>query len=288
MLRSIIHHLRWPNLLILALIQSLVYYKLIQPAHSILSWWDVLWIILITALIGAAGYVINDYYDESIDRVNRPSAFESNLRMDRNRLMKVYIFLVGTGALLALSLGWKLGLWKWWWIYAVATAALWLYSGRLKCSVLAGNLLVSAFGGGVVMIMIVPDALHRGLTGLQWNVLYYTAFAFLSTWYREVVKDLEDLQGDQREQCETFVVRYGISAAKKLALVPVLLLVLTMILWFFHLDTLNMLLPLTVLQLFILSSLVLVMRANDRESFGRCSSMIKLVMIGGTILLFFI
>ena len=45
-------------------------------------------------------------------------------------------------------------------------------------------------------------------------VLIYTAFAFLMTIIREIVKDMEDVKGDGQSHCRTIPIVWGMNAAQ--------------------------------------------------------------------------
>ena len=72
MIKNLLHILRWPNLLMLAGIQLLIFFRLLEPSASMMATTDVILLIIITVLLGAGGYVSSDYYDAGIDRINKP------------------------------------------------------------------------------------------------------------------------------------------------------------------------------------------------------------------------
>src|SRR5690349_12377323 len=100
--------IRWPNLLMIVVIQALVFYFLMDHMGSMLYLEEAALLILITLLIGAAGYVINDYYDSAIDKINKPEEWIAGNTWSLTRTLNVYKVLVATGAVLALFLAYRL------------------------------------------------------------------------------------------------------------------------------------------------------------------------------------
>ncbi|HQW02363.1 MAG TPA: UbiA family prenyltransferase, partial [Saprospiraceae bacterium] len=137
MLKTFFHIIRWPNLLMLAVIQVVIYIRLLQPDQSVLGLDEIILLITITMLIAASGYVINDYYDARIDSINKPQRWIAGNTWSLKTVMKVYGGLVGVGALMSIMLAAKLSLFIYLFIYPVAIAGLWFYSYALKCRPLA-------------------------------------------------------------------------------------------------------------------------------------------------------
>src|SRR5690606_15028584 len=100
------------------------------------------------------------------------------------------------GGIWAAWLWWRIGMLSWWWLYPFAIAGIWVYSSFLKCRPVWGNMWVSAFAGGAIAVMALPDLLQVRPVSPDGHLWQYMWFAFLATWYREVVKDLEDAGGD--------------------------------------------------------------------------------------------
>ncbi|HZV45346.1 MAG TPA: hypothetical protein VFF90_12760, partial [Saprospiraceae bacterium] len=90
MIKQFISISRWPNLLIVAGLQVIVYYRLMQYQHSVLSVPDVYLLVLLTLLISAAGYIVNDYYDSEIDQINKPEKWVVGNTLSADLVLKVY------------------------------------------------------------------------------------------------------------------------------------------------------------------------------------------------------
>ena len=116
-------------------------------------------------------------------------------------------------------------------------------------------------------------------------MLYYAAFAFLTTIYREVVKDIEDKEGDAALGCRTLVVRYGVFSGKLTALLMVLLLMVAIYLWASMQAESSVEMALNVLQGFIITSMAFVWWAKDKTYFRVASWLIKGIMVLGTFVL---
>lgn len=269
----------------LAVIQGIIYLRLLQTVQSVLGSAEIILVITITVMIAASGYVINDYYDARIDSINKPQRWIAGNTWTLKTVLNVYSVLVGAGALLSIFLAYRLSLFIYLFIYPAAIAGLWFYSYALKCKPVAGNLWVALFCGGVVSIIALPDILHGNQEVINIQLWYYSLFAFQSTWYREAVKDLEDVAGDQREGCNTFPVRFGIKNGKIVAIVLGLLLISALIAWeMTQTDSLKKLI-FTVLEGSVVATTAFIWWSKDHTYFQKASLLIKGVMLAGTLVL---
>jgi len=266
-------------------IQYLIYERLLAPTQSVLQTTDFILLCFLTVLIAASGYIINDYYDSRIDRINRPDRWIAGNTLSMPIVWNAYIFLIAAGAVLAGFLTYRLDLWSYLFIYPLAIIGLWFYSFRLKCTPVAGNIWVALFCGGVVLVVAAPDWLLENQGIINTQLWYYAAFAFLATWYREVVKDLEDIEGDQRDGCQTYAVRYGLSSAKIMAILLGVILLAAMYGWdITHTDN-TLRLIFTVLQGAIVASMAFIWWAKNNGYYHNASLIIKVVMLGATLVL---
>jgi len=285
MIKNLLDIIRWRNLLMLAGIQALIYFRLLDPEQSHLKLPLFVGLSLITILLAAGGYVINDYYDRDIDRINKPHQLIAGHLWSLSKVKMLYILLIGVGAILSVLLAWRLGLFGYLFIYPLAVLGLWYYSYALKCKPIIGNVWVSFFCAGVVGIVALPDIFLDNTHHIKEELWYYMVFAFLSTWYREVVKDIEDKEGDESSNCRTAVVRYGVKAGKIMAVILGLLLVGSLLLWDSRQTNSWIKLGLNVLQGFTVASMAFVWWAKNNTYYHHASNVIKLVMVAGTAML---
>lgn len=194
------------NLLFLALTQYFTAYFLVD-VHSAQRAYltDVRLFLLVfsTVCIAAAGYMINDYYDVKIDLINKPRRVVVGTTLKRRYVMVGHIALSLLGIMVGLMLSWKVGI-----IHCGSVFLLWLYSNRLKRLPLVGNIVIAALSGLAVAVV--------GLYYRQYEFLVFTyaLFAFAISLVREIVKDMEDLPGDQTFGCRTLPVVWGIYRTK--------------------------------------------------------------------------
>src|ERR1041384_459546 len=73
-LRAWLRLIRWPNLLIIALTQLVAWWCVVLPLQGphVLTLRNFSLLCISTVLLAAAGYIINDYFDISIDIINKP------------------------------------------------------------------------------------------------------------------------------------------------------------------------------------------------------------------------
>lgn len=178
------------------------------PASSPAVWWAA----LAAALIAGGGNALNDVADLEIDRVNRPHRPLPAGHLSRRAALLQSLGLALAGNGIAWGLGPGLG-----GMALLVTAALVLYDLWLKRTALWGNLLVSALAAAAFPF----GALAAGQLGRAWIP---ASFAFLFHLGREIVKDIEDAEGDQAQGARTLPLRVGDRAAARLAAAVWLLL----------------------------------------------------------------
>ena len=162
-----------------------------------------LFLVLGTVLIAAAGYIINDYYDIKIDLINKPEKVVVGNILKRRVAMFTHVAFSVAGILLGILVSWKVGA-----INAWAAFVLWLYSNKLKRLPFIGNLAVSFLTAlAIALVGVYLEANQR-------LVLIYAVFAFFISLIREVIKDMEDLKGDVTFGCKTLPVIWGIRKTK--------------------------------------------------------------------------
>ena len=199
--------IRLPNLAIIAITQFMVSLFLIKENSFwvLVSDFNLLLLILSTLFIASAGYIINDYYDIKIDYVNKPNRVVVGKHIERRQVIIIHsIFNI---------LGILLGAFVSWWILGVnliAAFSLWLYSNQLKRMPLWGNLTVSFLTGLSVFMLYFLYFSNLEL------IVMYAIFAFFISLIREIIKDMEDIEGDEKFGCRTLPIAIGLTATKRI------------------------------------------------------------------------
>lgn len=294
--------IRWPNLLIIILTQVLVRYCVVIPfmrqAGAVSHFtFPLFWIlVLITVLLAAAGYIINDYFDLRIDRINKPGKMILGKRIEpRVGILLHWLFNV-IATMLGFYLAYKVGSLRLGLVFPLIAGILYMYSARYKRSLLVGNLVVSWLSAMVpLMVWLFEFYMIRNLghelslfaSKVSVVVWYYAAFAFLVSFVRELVKDVEDLEGDREAGCRTIPVMAGTATAKSMAMVATiftmfvlatgqylaLLQGLKIIFWYYVLPV----------QLMMINLLLQINKSSEPVDFRVPGNLAKMIMVAGVL-----
>jgi len=191
--------LRPVNLGIIILTMTLFMFHASQWNIQNLRWPDALFVVLAVLFTAAAGYVINDILDIEEDIINKPEKriIAKHISI-RSGIIFYIIILLGSLAFGFLT-GLSMGL-----VCVMISVLLYFYSSDLKGTTLWGNLLVSLMNG--VVVFFSAQGVDEKFNGY---FAEYAFLAFLITMVREVVKDIEDIEGDKTREYETFPIVYG-------------------------------------------------------------------------------
>ena len=297
--------IRLPNLIIIVLTQVLLRYCILEPfvysndteVMSALS--DFILLCLTTVLITSGGYVINDYFDIKIDEVNKPAHMVVGTYIRRRTAIKWHILLSSLGSLLGFYLAWKIRLISFGLIFPVISFLLFWYSVKYKRKLVWGNLIVAVLSAMVVIIVFLyeffwirlhPEFFTDMLPDLFWVSRIFTAyatFAFLVTFFREVIKDMEDVKGDSAVGCKTLPIICGMQAARYLVSSLIFLTILLLGFGLTVLYRLGLMVPfwylLITTQMPMIYLIYRVFSSNTPQEYHIMSNICKLVMVAGVL-----
>jgi len=226
--------------------------------------------VLSAVCIGGAGYAMNDFFDIPIDMVNRPRRVLPSRQISPRAayLWAVFLFLLGMFLGLVTANAWCAL------IAAVNSFLLFFYARNLKRVFLVGNLAVAYSAGSTFLFggLAAGNAAHG---------LLIAAYAFLYTMMRELVKDMEDVQGDRDGGALTLAIKLGMRGAIAVSMLFFLLLaVLTLLAMLsgWLPPTTYIILALTVV-LPLLAAHAWMWRKPERRVFSRVSTYMKLDML---------
>ena len=268
--------IRWKNLLIVGFTQVFVFYFL-SGTDEKGTYLDLLMVVLSTLLIAGAGYLINDYSDIKIDVVNKPEKLIVGKYISRREALALHISMNMAGIIMAGILDPYFGL-----ICIVISFLLWQYSINYKYKFLLGNLCVSGLMAASLMVV----AFASKDIDIIW-LGFYSTFAFLTGLIREIVKDVEDMEGDAQYNCRTIPIVMGVYRTKLvlyyLSLAGISLLILSVVYLF---QRHYYILPAYLLCITGVPMLVFFIRlinADAKRDFSKLSTFTKYIMIAGVL-----
>lgn len=226
------------------------------------------------ALLAAAGMIINDIMDVEIDKINQPQRVLPSGLVSQ-KLAYIWYYSLNAVALF-IAVGFPIFAQT---IVFVALFLIYFYSTVLKKTLLLGNLVVAALTG---LTFIYGGA----IVGNYNKILLPALFAFLINFAREVVKDFEDIEGDNIANAKTFPVLFG----KLPTQILVTLILLILLYCAKPLLANGSLIPPSILFIYIpiVTSIYKLWKNTSKESLHKISSTLKFVIIGGLVLLYFL
>jgi len=224
----------------------------------------------------AAGNVINDYFDYNIDLINKPERPipSGRISVTGGRNYGYLLFILGT--ICGFLISYLTNNWIPFIIVLIADVILYLYAYKLKSTPLIGNLTVGFMTGfGFVFGGFTLNTPEIILTSI-----YLGFFAFVMTTARELVKDIEDMEGDEAEGAKTFPILYGEKITAILALILVIIdCALCPILYFNHIFGFYYLIVIAIAVLLFIYSAILIIKNQDRTTAGKVSKYLKIGML---------
>ena len=247
---SFIRLIRFKNLLIITLTQVVIKFSLISPYLSNSALSNIDFCIYLFALIAivAGGYIINDIYDIEIDKINKPEARIIEKKISKKFAFKAYYMLNLIGITSGFYAAYQVN--KLWLgiIFIYFTISLWQYSKQHKISFIIGNLQVAFLTALSILNLVLLDIEEFStlLMNLGWMIysclgqdtwgnfireeyiepisspiilyiiIFYAGFSFITTLIREIIKDLEDAEGDTKIGANTLAIKFGMQRTKQI------------------------------------------------------------------------
>jgi len=245
--------------------------------------------------IAAAGYIINDYFDVNIDQINKPTKVVVGAFISRrwvifwHLILSVFAIYIST-IVFPFKTYWHIHLSN-----LLAILLLWFYSTTFKKNFLVGNIIISVLTAWSIAVvyfskLTIQEIIHPNINDIA-NfkfaklTLLYSAFAFILTLVREALKDLEDMEGDEKFGCTTLPIKWGLKPSKVylsvwlIVVIAVLLIIQLVVIpfgwWWSALYCL----------VFIVTPLVIVLfklpKSFTSQDFNELSTWVKVAMLFG-------
>jgi 4-hydroxybenzoate polyprenyltransferase len=257
-------------------------------------WFDFVLLVAATVFITAGGYVINDYFDIKTDLINKGKVIVGTRVPRRQAMMWHNIFNI-VGVSIGFYISWEAGYFWLGTMFLGVSGLLYFYSASYKRQFLIGNLVVATLVAMVPLLVVIYEwpALYRfyavnAIALPEFNFIFYwvggfAVFAFLTTLTREIIKDIEDFEGDVAYGRNTIPIVTGILAAKIISASLVLITIaLLYFVWYLFINDIVTLIYLSVAIVLPLVYVIFkVFTSSDRKQLHNASSIMKVVMLTG-------
>jgi len=226
---------------------------------------------LSASLTLSAGNIINDIKDIEADKVNHPERPLVAGNITIKQAKTEYVLLTLIALLLSVFINPPALV-----IAIAATVLLFLYSNNLKNIPILNNLIVSILTGLVFI--------YGGVAVNNPSAAIVPAiFAFLINLIREVVKDIQDVEGDVKQGVITFPGKFGFSSSKLLvAELTIILILFTLYPFVIRLYKIEfIILIMALVNPLLVYNLKILFKDNFSNNLNRISSILKLNMFIG-------
>ena len=300
-MKDFLRLIRYKNLLIIIATMLIIRYALIGVFMPFqLSTVGFVLLVVATVCLSAAGYIINDYFDVNADMMNKPDKVIIGKTINRRNAMIFHWIFNIVGCVCGALVSFGIGLPKYSFIFMFIAGVLWFYSTTFSKEPVLGNVVIALLVASVPIIEILYEMLP--LLSLPMDILQqlhirfeelfvwglgYTLFAFLLTLQREMVKDIEDLEGDRTYGRNTLPIAFGLKAARictfGVSVVVIAGIVVSQVCKLS--DSFSLIFINVCITLPLLYGLYVFVKADSSEEYAKVSFVLKLVMLMGLLYL---
>lgn len=285
---------------------------LLDARYGAVATFDFFLLVFSTVIIAGAGNIINDYFDIKADRINRPDRIIiARYIKPRTAILSHWIinFIAFT---IAVYLSYSHDTFWYVFIHLLSINLLWGYSVLLKRTLYFGNIVI-AFLTGLVPVLVgiyykqvlnFDDLLLMPVGNEAVELFPFTsrhpenfsliigfglgAFAFMLNWAREIVKDMEDVQGDKKLKAKTIPIRFGYLRSKQITFALLIVTMLTGVGFLFLSpsikSTWNAFTPVILSAICWIFSSIILWKSHKPHEFRKAHKLIKWIMVFGLLL----
>ena len=259
-------------------------------------------LVLSTVMIAAAGNIINDYFDIKADLINKPERVVIGTHVKRRVAILSHWVINFLAFSIAVYLSWKLQTYWYLFIHLLTINLLWYYSLRLKREFFIGNFLIAGLTAMVPLLVGYYYYHILGVSGIEtMNSDFYpftegsisnypllltfaiSGFAFAMNLAREIIKDMEDVEGDKKLRAKTVPIVLGIHKTKWIAgfFLSLTIIISTLIGLVYNSIPMVSMVPVFISAFLILVCFILLVISSSKGQFRTINHLIKLAMIFG-------
>ncbi len=277
---SLFSVIRGYNILVLVLAQylaSIFIFSAEDDALNVLLDVNLFCIVLASVCVIASGYIINNFYDSKVDRINRPLKTGIDNYVKQETKLSLYFTLNFVGFVFGFLVSWKAAL-----FFAVYIFGIWFYSHKLKKMPFMG--LISA----TVLTILPFFAIFVYYKNFSKIIFVHAIFLFLVIMVRELIKDLENIKGALANNYQTFTVAYGELKTKQLSLLLLFLTLFPIVVLFRYPELSYMKYYFYVALITLVFVGFYLWKSNKRNQYRFLHNILKLLLLVGVFCLVFI
>ena len=260
-------------------------------------------LVISTMMIAAAGNIINDYFDVKADRINKPERLIIGKHIKRRVAIVTHWVINFFAFCIALYLSWRQNSFWYLFIHLASINLLWYYSMYFKRRFLIGNVLIATLTA--IVPILVGFFFHSAQKELgpttEMNIAPFpfdykdsfilllsfclAGFAFVLNLAREIVKDMEDVQGDKKLHAKTLPIVLGYKQSKIISGIILCMAIIGAFVTFSFIQAIDLkvLFPIAISALFVIVCLILLPKADSQSKYKMINGFIKLAMTAGLI-----
>lgn len=235
------------------------------------------YIVVATVCVVAAGYIINNFYDAKVDKINRPIKSKIDGFIKPETKLYLYFFLNFIGFLTAWLVSYRAAI-----FFASYIFGIWLYSHKLKKYPFTGSLTATIL---TILPFFAVFVYFRNFS----NVIFVHAiFLFLVIMVREFIKDLESIKGAVADNYDTFPVVYGEKRTKQFSILLIILTLFPAAVLFTYPGISYMRYYFYFAAVVLIYVSISLWKARTRNQYTRLHNILKLLLLVGILSLIFI
>ncbi|WP_298238788.1 geranylgeranylglycerol-phosphate geranylgeranyltransferase [uncultured Algibacter sp.] len=290
---KLLNLIRWKNLLMIALVQLLIKYALLEPfgVNTSLNGVGISILILATICIAAAGNIINDISDTETDAINKPNKLIVGKNISEKNAYNLFIIFNVTGVGLGFYLSHLVEKSAFFSLFVIVSVLLYIYATYLKRTLLVGNIIISILVAlslifvGIFELLPSITSLNKQTQLTFFKVIFdYALFAFIINLLREIAKDIEDIDGDYKAGMNTLPIAIGRERSKNF-LIILNFIPLLGIIYYINSSLYKQPIAVSYFLLLIVGPLIYnsikLFTAKTKSEFHHISSVYKLIMLFG-------
>ena len=292
-----------PNLIIMVATMYLLRFCILFPLlrtyglHNQINGFNFFLLVFSTVLLASAGYIINDLHDLEKDKINKPEKIIIGKYIQPKSAENMNIVLNSIAIAIGIYLSYSIGIRSVSLAFILVAGLLYFYSTTYKGILILGNVIVAFFAALVPMMVLLFElpllktkykffeSTTFNFNFLIWWFGYYALFAFLISLVREIIKDIEDFEGDSAYGQKTLPVAFGIKISKSivLTLLLIILILISYLLINYINDPISLIYFVTLVIIPIIYIIFIIFNASEKRDYTKASLYCKLIMLTGII-----